>query len=109
MVWAQAFSSHQITVQQWGSSPRNCLGVASGILGTMRNVGMSLGIATGGMVLYSIVPASVMRSAVLGGADALNFLTGLSHAYAVGAILAGVAVITSLFGGKRGRVSIKSS
>lgn len=90
-----------------GSSPKSYLGVASGILGIMRNVGMSLGIATGGMVLYSVVSASIMKNPTLNGADALNFLTGLSHAYLVGAILAGTAVITSLIGSKRPLIRMK--
>lgn len=88
-----------------GSSPKNYLGVASGILGIMRNVGMSLGIATGGMVLYSFVPATLLKSSALEGIDAFNFFTGLSHAYLVGAILTGMAVITSLVGGKRGQIT----
>ena len=88
-----------------GSSPKSHLGVASGILGIMRNVGMSLGIATGGMVLYSFVPATLLKSSALEGIDAFNFLTGLSHAYLVGAILAGTAVITSLVGGERGQIT----
>jgi EmrB/QacA subfamily drug resistance transporter len=88
-----------------GSSPKSYLGVASGILGIMRNVGMSLGIATGGIVLYSLVPAAIMKNPALSGVDALSFLTGLSRAYIVGGILAGVAVITSLVGGKRGQIT----
>lgn len=90
-----------------GSSPKSYLGVASGILGIMRNVGMSLGIATGGMVLYSVVSASIMKNPALYGADALSFLTGLSRAYIVGGILAGTAVITSLIGSERPLIRMK--
>jgi len=90
-----------------GSSPKSYLGVASGILGIMRNVGMSLGIATGGMVLYSVVSASIMKNPTLNGADALSFLIGLSRAYIVGGILAGTAVITSLIGSKRPLIRMK--
>ena len=87
-----------------GSSPKSYLGVASGILGIMRNVGMSLGIATGGIVLYSLVPASIMKNPALSGVDALSFLTGLSRSYIVGGILAGAAVITSLIGSKNSQL-----
>ncbi len=84
-----------------GSSPRNYLGVASGILSTVRNLGMSLGIATGGMVLYSVVPALIMKSSVLLGTDAMSFISGLSRAYIVGGTLAAIAVVTSLVGSRR--------
>lgn len=84
-----------------GSSPRSHLGTASGILATMRNVGMSLGIATGGMVLYSFVSPYILKSNILNDSEALSFLSGLKYAYIVGGILAGIAVITSLIGSKQ--------
>jgi EmrB/QacA subfamily drug resistance transporter len=79
-----------------GSSPRPQLGIASGILATVRNVGMVLGIATGGVVLYALVSPSVLQQPILVGEEAAEFLLGLRYAYIAGAILAGVAVVTSL-------------
>jgi MFS family permease len=83
-----------------GSSPRRYLGVASAILATMRNLGMVLGIATGGAVLYAFVPASALRVGTLGPADAAAFLRGLRYAYALGAAWGAASAITSLITGK---------
>ncbi|MFC2013840.1 MFS transporter [Chloroflexota bacterium] len=79
-----------------GSSPRHQLGVASGVLSTVRNVGMVFGIATGGAVLYALVSPTVLQQPVLVGGDAAEFLLGLRYAYIAGAILTGIAAVTSL-------------
>jgi len=79
-----------------GSAPRPHLGVASGILVTVRNLGMVLGIATGGAVLYmSALPAALQR-ANLSPSEAAAFLSGLGHAYLIGVILSWAAVVTTL-------------
>ncbi|BAW31791.1 drug resistance transporter, EmrB/QacA subfamily [Methanothermobacter sp. MT-2] len=78
-----------------GSAPRPYLGIASGVLATIRNVGMVLGIATGGAILYAIVPSEILQAYILQGSDAHIFLSGLRLAYFVGAILTGMAAITS--------------
>lgn len=79
-----------------GSVPRNHLGIASGILATMRNLGMFLGIAIAGAVLYAIVPSHILKKTALENTDIVTFLYGLKHAYIVGGILTGIATITSL-------------
>jgi len=79
-----------------GNVPRPHLGIASGILATMRNVGMVLGIATAGAVLYAVVSPAVLQKATLDGPDAAAFLIGLRYAYLAGAILAAIAAVTSL-------------
>lgn len=79
-----------------GSAPRRCLGVASGILSTMRSVGMVLGIAVGGAVLYGSVPPEILQKPYLGGAEAQAFLSGLRRSYMAGAALTGTAAMTSL-------------
>jgi EmrB/QacA subfamily drug resistance transporter len=79
-----------------GSAPKPHLGVASGILATMRNVGMVLGIATGGAVLYAFAPSHILQKATLESSEAAAFLSGLKYAYIAGGILTGVATITSL-------------
>jgi len=79
-----------------GSAPKSHLGVASGILASMRNVGMVLGIATGGAVLYTFASPQVMQRAVLNGMETSAFLSGLKYAYMVGGILSACASCTSL-------------
>ena len=44
-----------------GNAPRSHLGVASGILGTMRNVGMVFGVAAGGAVLFAFAPPGAFQ------------------------------------------------
>jgi EmrB/QacA subfamily drug resistance transporter len=79
-----------------GSAPRPHLGMASGILATVRNVGMVFGIATAGVVLYALVSPGILQQPSLIGAEAAEFLFGLRHAYLVGAILAAAAAATAL-------------
>jgi len=79
-----------------GSAPRPHLGIASGILATMRNVGMVLGIATGGAVLYAFAPPPILQKATLESSEAAAFLSGLKYAYIAGGVLTAVASLTSL-------------
>lgn len=82
-----------------GSVPRPYLGIASGILGTARNAGMALGIATAGLVLYSLVPPTIMSQFTLDGTQAALFLNGLKYAYLTGAILTSFAALFSALQG----------
>jgi EmrB/QacA subfamily drug resistance transporter len=86
-----------------GSVPVVHLGIASGILAAMRNVGMVLGIAVAGAVLYSCAPVThSMQTGAFGEAEVQEFLNGLRWAYITGACIAGAAAVTSLVaGGKR--------
>jgi EmrB/QacA subfamily drug resistance transporter len=86
-----------------GSAPRPQLGIASGILATMRNVGMVLGIATGGAMLYAFVPAHILQKVALDSLESAAFLSGSKHAYIAGGILAAIATITSLVRSKGGK------
>jgi EmrB/QacA subfamily drug resistance transporter len=80
-----------------GSVPRAHLGMGSGILATMRNVGMVLGIASGGAVLYAFIPSSILQKTTLvQSLETASFLVGLKYAYASGGILAGLSSLTSL-------------
>lgn len=79
-----------------GSTPKPHLGVASGVLAMTRNVGMVLGIATAGAVLYAFAPSHILQQASLEPSEAALFLSGLKYAYMAGAILTGVASLTSL-------------
>jgi hypothetical protein len=62
----------------------------------MRNVGMVLGIATGGAVLYAFAPPHILQKESLELSEAGLFLQGLGHAYIAGAILTGAASMASL-------------
>ena len=80
-----------------GSVPVTHLGIASGILAAMRNVGMVFGIAVAGVVLYNVAPIAVsMQPGAFSSADIQEFLSGLRWAYISGAALAGTAALTSL-------------
>jgi hypothetical protein len=72
-----------------GSVPPWHLGIASGILAAMRNVGMVLGIAVAGAVLANIAP-------ITQGGGPTQDLSGLHWAFIAGAGLAGLAALTSL-------------
>lgn len=80
-----------------GSVTPRYLGIASGTLAAMRNVGMVFGIAVAGAVLYSIAP--VMASAHPGSltpTDIHDFINGLHWAFITATGLAGLAALTSL-------------
>jgi len=79
-----------------GSAPRPYLGIASGTLAMIRNVGMALGIAAGGLVLYSIVPAGIMGAFKLSGEEVIIFIKGLRAAYLAGAAFTALAAIFAL-------------
>jgi len=79
-----------------GSAPRPHLGIASGTLATMRNVGMVLGVATGGAVLYALVPSDILGKAALEASEAPVFLSGLRGAFMAGALATGLAAASSL-------------
>jgi EmrB/QacA subfamily drug resistance transporter len=85
-----------------GSVPPWHLGIASGIIAAMRNVGMVLGIAIAGAVLYNLAP--VTASAHPGSfspADIQEFLRGLHWAFISGAGIALIAAFTSLLAADR--------
>jgi MFS family permease len=79
-----------------GNAPRRHLGIASGILATMRNMGMVLGIATAGAVLYSFVPAEILAQPYLDASQTVAFISGLRYAYITSAVLTGIASIISV-------------
>jgi len=80
-----------------GSVPVFHRGIASGVLAAMRNVGMVLGIAVAGAVLYNVAPiAASGQPGSFGGSEIAEFLSGLHWAYLSGAVLAGTAALTSL-------------
>ena len=93
-----------------GSVPMVHLGIASGILAAMRNVGMVLGIAVAGAVLYSCAPVThSMQTSAFGEAEVQEFLNGLRWAYMTGACIAGAAAITSLVAGGRRKQAVPPS
>ncbi|MCL6591266.1 MAG: MFS transporter [Firmicutes bacterium] len=83
-----------------GSAPPSKRGVASGMLATMRNVGMVLGVALSGALFTSSQAwlAAQGKTEGLGGEQLAQFaFTGALHTtYAAGASIALIGVITSL-------------
>ncbi len=79
-----------------GNAPETHLGIASSILATMRTIGMVLGIAAAGAILYSFVPAEILFQPYLDTSQAASFVSGLKYVYIAGAVLTGIASITSV-------------
>jgi len=80
-----------------GSVPPWHLGIASGIIAAMRNVGMVLGIAIAGAVLYNLAPITAStHPGLFSPAEIQEFLRGLHWAFISGAGIAGCAAFTSL-------------
>jgi len=80
-----------------GSVPVFHLGIASGILAAMRNVGMVLGIAVAGAVLYNMAPiAASGQPGSFTSAEIGEFMSGLHWAYISGAVITGAAALTTL-------------
>lgn len=88
-----------------GSAPRAHLGVVGSLLGTARTLGMVLGVAAAGAVLYAFVPASALRGGALDPATAGLFGAGVRHAYAAGAAFAVASALLAL-AGRRGRPAV---
>ncbi len=93
-----------------GSVPVTHLGIASGILAAMRNVGMVLGIAVAGAVLYNCAPVThYMQAGDFGEAEIREFLFGLRWAYVTGAVIAAAAALTSLLARGKRRSPLKAA
>jgi len=85
-----------------GSAPRTYLGVASGILATMRSVGMVLGIAVAGAVVYGFAPfATSQPPSSFTSVQCRQFLSAVQWTYVAGAVLAATASLTSIAASKR--------
>ena len=75
-----------------GSAPRDRLGIAGGMLASMRYIGMVLGVAISGAVFA----ANAGERPELAAASIDLFLAGMHSAMAVGAAIALVGMLTSL-------------
>jgi len=81
-----------------GSIPKMYLGIASGILANMRNLGMILGIAISGAVFYSIAPVALTRDySTFNNYEIQKVLSGFHWAYITAAVVALSACITSFY------------
>jgi EmrB/QacA subfamily drug resistance transporter len=85
-----------------GAAPREHLGVVSSLLGTSRSVGMVLGVAAAGAVLYAAVPAGVLKAPSLDPSEAAAFSAGLRWAYAAAALFAATSALLSIGRGRSG-------
>ncbi|TDT52059.1 MFS transporter [Fonticella tunisiensis] len=83
-----------------GSVPGNWRGIASGMLATMRNMGMVLGVAVSGAVFTNRLNAlnvELGRLGVTGEALRVQSFTGAMHlTYIIGSLIACFAALTSL-------------
>jgi predicted MFS family arabinose efflux permease len=70
--------------------PRNRLGIASGMQGTMRNVGMVLGIALAGAIVTTLAPT---------GSHDANFANAIHTAFLVGGAITIIGVVSSMVRG----------
>jgi MFS family permease len=87
-----------------GSVTPAYFGIASGTLAAMRNVGMVLGIAVAGAVLYNCAPVThSLQPGAYSESDIREFLCGLRWAYIAGAGIAAVGALTCLMAGRRRR------
>jgi len=85
-----------------GSVPPWHLGIASGIIAAMRNVGMVLGIAISGAVLYNLAPVTAStHPGSFTPQEIQEFLNGLHWAFITGAAIAAIAALTSLLAADR--------
>ena len=86
-----------------GSVPNSKRGVASGMLATMRNIGMVLGVAISGAIFSSSNDwlTDILKTQGLQGTqlEKTAFIGALRITYRVGAFFAFLAVITSLIKG----------
>jgi EmrB/QacA subfamily drug resistance transporter len=85
-----------------GSAPKAHLGVVGSLLGTARTLGMVLGVAAAGAVLYAFVPAAALRGGALDPATAEAFAAGIRRAYAAGAAFAAASALLAASGASRG-------
>jgi hypothetical protein len=85
-----------------GSVPPWHLGIASGIIAAMRNVGMVMGIAIAGAVLYNLAPfAATAQPGFFSPTEMQEFLRGLHWAFVAGAAIAAASALTSILAAER--------
>jgi len=80
-----------------GSAPPRLRGVASSILAVMRNIGMALGIALAGAIVYNLAPFTNRgHSGQFTGPHLAEFLSGMRWAFRAAAGLALLAAFAAL-------------
>jgi len=79
-----------------GSVSPRYMGIASGVIAAMRNVGMVFGIAVAGAVLYAVAPSAASAHPGDPSFNIQDFVSGLHWAFITGMGLAIFAALTSL-------------
>jgi len=79
-----------------GSVSPRYMGIASGVIAAMRNVGMVFGIAVAGAVLYAVAPSAATAHPGDPSFNIQEFVSGLHWAFITGMGLAIFAALTSL-------------
>lgn len=87
-----------------GSVPRNRLGIASGTLASMRNIGMVMGVALAGAIFTTRMPMHLENHLIRYAQDtaqSLAFTSAMHDVFVTCSMLAAVGVLTSLVRGKQ--------
>lgn len=79
-----------------GSVAPRFMGIASGTIAAMRNVGMVIGIAVASAVLYTLAPDATSSRGAFSPDQMKEFVTGLHWAFIIAAIFTGFAALSSL-------------
>ena len=86
--------------------PSKNAGMASGIIATVRNMGMVFAVCYGGLILNSAISPALMLQSQLFGSAALDLTTGMQRAMIFGALLSTLMVILSFTGVKNKKTAI---
>jgi MFS family permease len=88
--------------------PSKDAGMASGIIATVRNMGMVFAVCYGGLILNSAISPELMLQSQLFGSAALDLTTGVQRAMIFGAMLSTLMVILSFTGVKNKKTAISN-
>jgi EmrB/QacA subfamily drug resistance transporter len=86
--------------------PSKDAGMASGIIATVRNMGMVFAVCYGGLILNSAISPELMLQSQLFGSAALDLTTGVQRAMIFGAMLSTLMAILSFTGVKNKKTAI---
>lgn len=86
--------------------PSKNAGMASGIIATVRDMGMVFAVCYGGIILNSAISPEVMLQSQLFGSAAMDLTTGVQRAMIFGAILSTLMAILSFTGVKNKKAAI---
>ncbi len=83
------------------SIPEDSVGVASSILVTMRNLGMTFAVSFASLLISTTINKTVLESQVLYNLDSYNFTQGLHLVALLGTFLSILMALLSIWGSRR--------